>query len=496
MARQRIILIADPDVRTVRALKSALRDEYEILVAKDGSKALELSVLKYPNLILFHRRCPLIGAAQFLKILRTNPRTEEIPLIVLADEPMAAGAPGYLEGVLVKPLNLDEVRTRIAEVFRKVDTAKEMSDEAGSVAGSLDQISMADLLQIFSVNRRSGALQVTVNEQDAEVFLHDGRIEDARVGEVRGEKALYRLLTWSGGRFVFAPGRRATQTSLDASTDSLLMEGMRQSDELARMREELPALTARVERMVPNEGLPEGLHPITAEIFHLAEHYQRVSDLLDRAQAADLQVYDALRSLLQAKLLRVVADAAPGVRPLLSQDQILDLRSRLRRAGLPPTYLNNPKVLVVSADAKAVWRLGVALSHLTEFVAGDLEVMATLAVGTVGSLKLDPALSVDFFAVTAEDRLLPMVLALTAGAVAGVVVGGVQAAPLARLLALLESERRVALLFVRGVGEPEPPGEPRFVVEAGEDFAPEWTRDLLTMLLTQVAGADLRGTSL
>ncbi|MBI3178347.1 MAG: DUF4388 domain-containing protein, partial [Deltaproteobacteria bacterium] len=178
MARQRIILIADPDAQTVRALKSALKDEYEILVAKDGSKALELSVLKYPDLILFHRRCPLIGAAQFLKILRTNPRTEEIPLIVLADEPMAAGAPGYLEGVLVKPLNLDEVRAHIAHVFRKVDTAKEMSDEAGSVAGSLDQISMADLLQIFSVNRRSGALQVTVNEQEAQVFLHDGRIED------------------------------------------------------------------------------------------------------------------------------------------------------------------------------------------------------------------------------------------------------------------------------------------------------------------------------
>src|SRR5690606_22095769 len=107
--KRRSILIADPDTEVVRALKSALSEDYEVIVVKDGSKALEQSVLRYPDLILFDRHCPLIGATQFLRIIRTNPRTEEIPIVVLSDVPIAQSAmPGYLQGVLVKPLNLDE----------------------------------------------------------------------------------------------------------------------------------------------------------------------------------------------------------------------------------------------------------------------------------------------------------------------------------------------------------------------------------------------------
>ena len=70
------------------------------------------------------------------------------PKIMLLDEPSLGLSP-----LLVKPLNLDEVRSHIAGVFRKVDTAKQVVEEKGAVSGSLDQVSMADLLQIFSVNR-------------------------------------------------------------------------------------------------------------------------------------------------------------------------------------------------------------------------------------------------------------------------------------------------------------------------------------------------------
>ncbi len=190
MAR-RTILIADPDVAVVKSLKGVLQDDYEVIAVRDGSKALEQSVLKYPDLILFDRHCPLIGATQFLRILRSNPRTEEIPIVILSDAPLAAQSmPGFLQGVLVKPLNLDEVRAHVASVFRKLEAVRRAgAGEDGAVTGKLDQISMPDLLQIFSVNRRSGCLQLTraPGQPAAEVYLHDGRIEEALVG-VRGAR--------------------------------------------------------------------------------------------------------------------------------------------------------------------------------------------------------------------------------------------------------------------------------------------------------------------
>src|SRR5688572_26785987 len=100
----RSILIADPDVETVRELKRVLKDDYDVLLVKDGSKALEQSILKQPDLVLFDRQCPLIGATQFVRIIRANPRTEDIPIILMSDVPVgSASLPGFLQGVLVKP---------------------------------------------------------------------------------------------------------------------------------------------------------------------------------------------------------------------------------------------------------------------------------------------------------------------------------------------------------------------------------------------------------
>ncbi|MEO0815102.1 MAG: response regulator [Myxococcota bacterium] len=209
MADPRKILIADGDVETVRALKQGLEPEFKVIAARDGSKALELSITEFPDLIMVYRHCPLISAKQFLRILRTNPRTESIPLIILSDETVSSATlPGYLEGILVKPLNLDEVRAHLNSVFTRADAAREVGQESGAVQGSLTQISMVDLVQVFAMNRRSGCIRLSSNGETAEVFVADGRIEDAKIGLARGEKALYRILSWASGAFPSYPKRR------------------------------------------------------------------------------------------------------------------------------------------------------------------------------------------------------------------------------------------------------------------------------------------------
>ena len=50
------------------------------------------------------------------------------------------------------------------------------------------------------------------------------------------------------GEFSFTPQRRSTNTTLEGATDSLVMEGMRQEDELERLLDDLPAMDDVVER--------------------------------------------------------------------------------------------------------------------------------------------------------------------------------------------------------------------------------------------------------
>ncbi|HYQ81312.1 MAG TPA: response regulator, partial [Anaeromyxobacteraceae bacterium] len=83
MAQARKILIVDPDPTMARQLAPALRQQgYQVHAARDGTRALQVAILRFPDLVLFDERTPLIDARTFLRILRTNPRTERIPVVL------------------------------------------------------------------------------------------------------------------------------------------------------------------------------------------------------------------------------------------------------------------------------------------------------------------------------------------------------------------------------------------------------------------------------
>src|SRR5512138_851253 len=234
----RKILIADPDAGTVRALGPALRQRgYQVHAARDGARALQVAILRFPDLVLFDERCPLLDARTFARIIRTNPRTERIPVVVCGESVDADRA--RLGTYLRKPFNQDEVLARIEQIFRRVDAAKAVSGESREIEGNLAQIPLVDLLQILAVNRKTGRLTVEREGERAEIALSEGRVVDAAMGAAVGEKALWRLLTRREGQFAFVPGPTGAVARIERKVDELVLEGLRQADEVARL---LPAL--------------------------------------------------------------------------------------------------------------------------------------------------------------------------------------------------------------------------------------------------------------
>src|SRR5512144_906284 len=216
----RKILIADPDAGTVRALAPALRQRgYQVHAARDGARALQVAILRFPDLVLFDERCPLLDARTFARILRTNPRTERIPVVLCGESIDADRA--RLGTYLRKPFNQDEVLARIEQIFRRVDAAKAVSGESREIEGNLAQIPIVDLLQILAVNRKTGRLTVEREGERAEIALREGRAVDARMGAAQGEKALWRLLTRREGQFAFVPGTPPGADRIDRKVDEL-----------------------------------------------------------------------------------------------------------------------------------------------------------------------------------------------------------------------------------------------------------------------------------
>jgi len=112
------ILIVDDVNENLHALMNILRENYAIVAATSGEKALELAQrLPRPDLILLDIKMPGMDGYSVLARLKANPTTAEIPVIfVTALSEAADEARGLTLGVadyIAKPVNPDLLHQRI-----------------------------------------------------------------------------------------------------------------------------------------------------------------------------------------------------------------------------------------------------------------------------------------------------------------------------------------------------------------------------------------------
>jgi DNA-binding response OmpR family regulator len=417
MAPPRKLLVADPDPATARALAPALRQRgWQVFAARDGSRALQLAVLRFPDLVLFDERCPLVDARTFARILRTNPRTERIPVVVLGEHPDPDRA--RLGAFLQKPLRQEEVLARADRVLRRAEASRAVAGERGQLEGSLAQIPLVDLLQILGVNRKSGRLVLERGGERAEVQLRDGRIADAAAGAAVGEKALFRLLTRRDGSFAFHAEEAAGPARIERRTDELVLEGLRQADEAAALLPSLPGAADLVELAVDPEELPPGLHPVTAEVVELLARPQPLATLVDRARATDLEVLRAVAALLEKGWARRgTPPPAAEAPPFLDPAERHQLRARVSQ-GRPSGAQAVGKVVVAGGGPLSLRAALARLAALPGF-AGEAE---PGALGTLGRLDLGDGVRVDLCRLPLDRDLLPATRAFAAGALGALVL--------------------------------------------------------------------------
>lgn len=404
MAQPRKILIADPELDVVRSLSKALRQRgYQVTYASDGSKALEMSVLRHPDVVLFDDDCTLIDAKSFVGILQSNPRTGDIP-VVLTTHDSDVDLRTFKEGYLRKPFNMDEVLSRIDHLCRRVEAARELKGDAREIEGALAQLPLADLMQILAMNRRTGRLTLISAHDRGEVLLSNGRPVNARTGDVEGEKALFRLLAWKDGQFAFIPGPAPARSRLDRTMEDALLEGARQSDERARLSKGLPPLRTRVS-LAPGAAPPVDPHPVTAEVLGLLKTPRRLSEVLDLADSPDLDVLSALTTLLEKGVIVRQEGGPAGEGPLLGPAEVHALRGKLLR-GRAGRGAVVAKILVVGSGPKAGRYMLRALPGLAA-VATEPGCLRS-GFGTLGRLDVGDVLKVDFLFLPTAEAARPL----------------------------------------------------------------------------------------
>jgi len=79
------ILVVDDEIYIVHILDFSLGMEgYEVLTALDGEQAVERARAEHPDLIVLDIMMPKLDGYETCKLLKTDPATKDIPVILLS----------------------------------------------------------------------------------------------------------------------------------------------------------------------------------------------------------------------------------------------------------------------------------------------------------------------------------------------------------------------------------------------------------------------------
>lgn len=308
-------------------MRSLERRGFEAYMVSDGSQALERALAVVPDLLVVDVDIALIEASRLAQILRANPRTEKCAFIFIGpDGREVEGFRRDRDHYLVRPFNTEQLLAVALGHLMRRDRTEQVTRQGKQVEGNLEQVSLTDMLQIFGHNRKDGTLSLERDGRRGEIFLLEGSVINARVDRVEGEKAFFRLLHWTHGRFSFCPDIPREEVRITRPLDHLIMEGLRQNDELRAFGEQLPKPDSLLFLKVPLERLPRGLRPTTQEILVLLEYYQLVDDILNHCPRPDYDILQVLRILLDKGVVEERREEAVMVEQsvsLLYSDEII-----------------------------------------------------------------------------------------------------------------------------------------------------------------------------
>jgi response regulator RpfG family c-di-GMP phosphodiesterase len=232
LADRPTVLVVDEDAEESTVLELRLLESgHEVRSARSAEQVVQM--LAKGDIDVVVSETELRGATGFdiLAHARQQPATARIPWMFLTrdasrdtvQKAFELGASDYV----VKPTPTDVV---VAKVRRVLESVQRQTSRG--VSGSLREMGFPELVQVLSQSRKTGALKVRLsNGEGGEVHFEEGLVVNAMWGRARGEDAFYSMCALSEGDFAFDPAFKPQSRVIQASAESLLLEGLRRHDE-------------------------------------------------------------------------------------------------------------------------------------------------------------------------------------------------------------------------------------------------------------------------
>lgn len=225
-ATQTVLLVDDEEffLRSMVDGFATHRARLRLLTANNGRAALEVLEREPVDLVVTDLKMPeLDGFELVAELSRSRPG---LPVIIMT----AFGTPEIearlresgISRSLDKPIDFQALSRSIFETL------------AASASGHLRGISLATLLQMMTLDRKTCTVEVTANGRQGSLTFREGELFDAVTAAHLGDEAALEILEWDEGSIELAPAVATRARRCVRPLSELLMEAFRLRDEHER----------------------------------------------------------------------------------------------------------------------------------------------------------------------------------------------------------------------------------------------------------------------
>src|SRR5213592_581872 len=182
--------------------------------------------------------------------------------------------------------------------------------------GSLKELPLPDIIQLVSVSGKTGKFTLSRDGDRGYIYLKNGQMVHATVGDLIGEEAIYALAIWNQGEFQFTPSEEPDRQTITKSNTNLLMEAARRLDEWRVLSKKIPSVEY-VPELLTRENRHEQI-TLNPQEWMIVTRIDGKRSIVDIGKALNISSFD------------VVALKKKSDRSDEENSDLIDLASRIR----------------------------------------------------------------------------------------------------------------------------------------------------------------------
>jgi CheY-like chemotaxis protein len=227
------VLIVDDDPNQVRVLARvvALRQPgLSVVTAHSGAEAVELLRSMPIDLVLTDLQMPDMNGFELVAwLLSHQPHVQVFTMTAFPDDEAVdrLRALGSVE-CYTKPLDVASVLERLSQTL------------AQGMRGHVRNISLPSLLQLIEMEQKTCTLAVESEGRTGYLYMSDGALIDARLGDRQGDEAAIQIAGWRSSAVTIINTCATKQRTIERPMGFIIMEAVRLMDEAGRTKRPEP----------------------------------------------------------------------------------------------------------------------------------------------------------------------------------------------------------------------------------------------------------------